>query len=64
MVYVVDVSAESYLTPNCGALGRQVSFRLAGQPLTPVAAWNNARLHLLPLSLRYEVFLPLALSYH
>jgi hypothetical protein len=61
VVYAVDVQPDWTEAPGCGAPGRQVSFQVDSQMMTPTAAWDNGRLHELALRPGWRIYLPLIL---
>jgi hypothetical protein len=59
VVYVIDVAAGTEIL-GCGALGRTVTFEVAGYQMTSHAGWSTGRPQLLPLqSSKQYLFLPL-----
>jgi len=64
-VFSLNVLAEEGGPAGCGAPGRQVTFRVDSQVLSPTVAWDNRRPREVPLQIAgpvAEVYLPLVIK--
>jgi hypothetical protein len=64
-VYAVNVLAEAGGPVGCGAPGKEVQFQIGAQLLAPTAAWDDSRLHRVPLQVSRppcRVYLPMLLK--